>query len=66
MAGVPLNLCFYSTHTHAHLCRDMIVSMFDVCMLQIMSGGVDRDVSSQHDHSQESSGSAVDTVSNNM
>ena len=65
MAGVPLNLCFYSKHTHTHLCSDMVVSMFDVCVLQIMSGGVDRDVSSQHDHSQESSGSAVDTVSNN-
>ena len=43
----------------------MIVSMFDVFVLQIMSGGIDRDVSSQHDRSQESSGSAVDTVSNN-
>ena len=48
-----------------HLFNDVIVSMFDVCVWQIMSGGVDRDVSSQHDHSQESSGSAVDTVSNN-
>ena len=63
--GAPKPLFLLQAHTHTHLCSDMIVSMFDVCVLQIMSGGVDREVSSQHDHSQESSGSAVDTVSNN-